>query len=213
VQSNARFKNPTTVHKLSVLLVEDHALVALALRRSLEDADDIRVVGISSNAEAGIRAARRLKPNVVVMELALPGKTGAEAAQEILETVDTAVLILSMRSEPSYVRAALDSGASGYLLKSAVGIELADAVRQVAGGRPILDPRLAQSALGRTTRPLSEREVEVLKLIVQGKSRWQIASALGICASTVRAHRANMMEATGLHKTTQLALYAAARGL
>src|ERR1700734_4536990 len=89
---------------LSVLLVEDHALVGLALRRTLEDADDIRVVGKSADAESAIRAARKLKPDVVVMDFALPGKTGAEATQEILKTVDTAVLILSMHSEPSYVR-------------------------------------------------------------------------------------------------------------
>src|ERR1700691_6000113 len=97
-------------------------------RRVLEDADDIRVVGKSADAESAIRAARKLKPDVVVMDFALPGRTGAEATQEILRTVDTAVLILSMHSEPSYVRAALDSGARGYLLKSAADLDLAEAI-------------------------------------------------------------------------------------
>lgn len=207
-------KNSSAQRVVSVLLVEDHALVGLALRRTLEDASDIRVVGKSSDAESAIRAARKLKPDVVVMDFALPGKTGAEATQEILKTVDTMVLILSMHSEPSYVRAALDSGARGYLLKSAVDLDLADAIRQVAAGRPVLDRRLTQDGmLGEMLRPLSPRELEILKLIVQGKSHRQIASELKIQINTVRAHRANMMQAMGVHKTVQLALYAVARGL
>lgn len=207
-------KNSLGQRVLSVLLVEDHALVGLALRRTLEDASDIQVVGKSADAESAIRAARRLKPDVVVMDFALPGKTGAEATQEILKTVKTAVLILSMHSEPSYVRAALDSGARGYLLKSAMDLDLAEAVRQVAAGRPVIDRQLAQSGvLGEMARPLSPRELEILRMIVQGKSHRQIASELKIQVNTVRAHRANMMQAMGVHKAVQLALYAVARGL
>jgi DNA-binding NarL/FixJ family response regulator len=199
---------------LSVLIVEDHALVGLALRRTLEDADDIRVVGKSADAESAVRAARKLKPDVVVMDFALPGKTGAEATQEILKTVDTVVLMLSMHAEPSYVRAALDSGARGYLLKSAAYLDLAEAIRQVAGGRPVFDRRLMQSGvLGEMARPLSPRELEILRMIVQGKSHREIASELKIQVNTVRAHRANMMQAMGVHKAVQLALYAVARGL
>jgi DNA-binding NarL/FixJ family response regulator len=199
---------------LSVLIVEDHALVGLALRRTLEDADDIRVVGKSADAESAVRAARKLKPDVVVMDFALPGKTGAEATQEILKTVDTVVLMLSMHAEPSYVRAALDSGARGYLLKSAAYLDLAEAIRQVAGGRPVFDRRLMQTGvLGEMARPLSPRELEILRMIVQGKSHREIASELKIQVNTVRAHRANMMQAMGVHKAVQLALYAVARGL
>src|SRR5580698_2106964 len=163
-------KSSVARRALSVLIVEDHALVGQALRRTLEDADDIRVVGKSADAESAIRAARKLKPDVVVMDFALPGKTGAEATQEILKTVDTAVLILSMHSEASYVRAALDSGARGYLLKSA-DLDLAEAIRQVAAGRPVFDRRLVESGvLGEMARPLSSRELEILRMIVQGKS-------------------------------------------
>jgi two-component system response regulator NreC len=199
---------------LSVLIVEDHALVGLALRRTLEDADDIRVVGECMDAESAIQAARRLKPDVVVMDFALPGKSGAEAAEEILRSVETAVLILSMHSEPSYVRAALDSGARGYLLKSAAELDLAQAIRQVAAGRPVFDRRLAESSvLGEMARPLSPRELEILKMIVQGRSHREIAAQLKIQVNTVRAHRANMMQAMGVHKAVQLALYAVARGL
>lgn len=205
---------PSERRILSVLLVEDHALVGLALRRMLEDSGDIHVVGKSADAESAIRTARRLKPDVVVMDFAMPGKSGAEATQEILKTVATEVLILSMHSEPSYVRAAIDSGARGYLLKSAADFDLADAVRQVAAGRFVLDKRLAKSSvLGEMTRPLSPRELEILRLIVQGKSHQQIAASLGIRVNTVRAHRANMMQAMGVHKAVQLALYAVARGL
>ena len=207
-------KNSSDRRAISVLLVEDHALVGLALRRSLEDSSDVQVAGTSADAESAIRAARRLKPDVVLMDFALPGKTGAEATYEILKTVKTAVLILSMHSEPSYVRAALDSGARGYLLKSAADLDLADAVRQVAAGRFVLDRRLAQSSVTEEmTRPLSERELEILRMIVQGKSHRRIAAALKIRVNTVRAHRANMMQAIGAHKTTELALYALARGL
>jgi DNA-binding NarL/FixJ family response regulator len=207
-------KNSAERRTLSVLIVEDHALVGQALRRMLEDADDIRVVGKSADAESAIRAARKLKPDVVVMDFALPGRSGAEATQEILKAVDTAVLILSMHSEPSYVRAALDSGASGYLLKSAGDLDLAEAIRQVAAGRSVLDRGLARSSvLGEMTRPLSERELEILRLIVQGKSHKDIAAELGIRVNTVRAHRGNMMQAMGVHKSVQLALYAVARGL
>jgi len=206
--------NSTERRVVSVLLVEDHALVGIALRRTLEDSDDIRVVGKSADAESAIRAARRLKPDVVVMDFALPGKTGAEATQEILKTVKTAVLILSMHSEPSYVRAALDSGASGYLLKSATDLDLAEAVREVASGGFVMDKGLAASSVfGEMTRPLSERELEILRMIVQGRSHEEIAAELGIRVNTVRAHRANMMQAMGVHKSVQLALYAVARGL
>ncbi len=199
---------------LSVLIVEDHALVGQALRRTLEDADDIHVAGKSADAEGAIRAARKLKPDVVVMDFAMPGKTGAEATQEILKSVDTAVLILSMHAEPSYVRAALDSGARGYLLKSAADLDLADAIRQVAAGRPVFDRQLMQSGvLGEMSRPLSPRELEILRMIVQGKSHREIAAELKIEVNTVRAHRANMMQAMGVHKAVQLALYAVARGL
>jgi DNA-binding NarL/FixJ family response regulator len=207
-------KSSTERRALSVLIVEDHALVGLALRRTLEDAEDIRVVGKSADAESAIRAARKLKPDVVVMDFALPGKTGAEATQEILKAVDTAVLILSMHSEPSYVRAALDSGARGYLLKTAGDLDLAEAIRQVAAGRPVFDRRLVESGvLGEMARPLSPRELEILRMIVEGKSHRAIADELKIEVNTVRAHRANMMQAMGVHKAVQLALYAVARGL
>ncbi len=201
---------------ITVLLVDDHRLVLRAFKRMLEDEPDLRVVGEARSGKEAVKAAKELRPDVVVMDFAVPGFTGAAATQRILEKVrGTAVLMLSMHSEPIYVRAALDAGASGYLLKSAVEMELAGAVRKVAAGHHVLDSRLAPPTprSGEGTRPLSTRELEVLQLIAQGKSNKQIAAALCISAGTVNVHRANIMQELAVHNTATLTLYAIARGL
>jgi DNA-binding NarL/FixJ family response regulator len=204
-------------HRITtVLLVDDHSLVRRAFRRMLEDAPDIRVVGEANDGPSAILAAQRLRPDVVVMDFALPGMMGGEATQNVIDAVPTTtVLIVSMHSEPSYVRAALDAGASGYLLKSAVELDLAEAVRMIAAGRQVLDARIARppSIGDPATRPLTPREVEVLRLIVQGKSHQEIAQELGISANTVRVHRANMMQALAIHSCVKLTLYAVGLGL
>jgi DNA-binding NarL/FixJ family response regulator len=203
-------------HRITtVLLVDDHNLVRRAFRRMLEDASDILVVGEANDGPSAIAAAQRLRPDVVVMDFALPGMMGGAATQNIIDAVPTAaVLIVSMHSEPSYVRAALDAGASGYLLKSAVELDLAEAVRMVTAGKQVLDARIARPRISDLpTRPLTPREVEVLRLIVQGKSHQEIAQELGICASTVRVHRANMMQALAIHSCVKLTLYAVGLGL
>jgi DNA-binding NarL/FixJ family response regulator len=200
----------------TILVVDDHSLVRRAFRRTLEDAPDLRVIGEASYSDEAIKATRRLRPDVVLMDFALPGLMGGAATERILEAVpETAVLIVSMHSEPTYVRAALDAGARGYLLKSAVNLDLAEAVRQVASGRRVLDSQivLPTPATGDATRPLTARELEVLRLIVQGKSHQEIAATLGICANTVRVHRANMMQALAIHSRVKLTLYAIGRGL
>src|SRR6202161_4036245 len=128
---------------ITVLLVDDHRLVRRALKRTLEDAADLRGLGEASDGAEAVKAARRLRPDVVVMDFALPGMMGGAATQRILEILpETAVLILSMHAERSYVRAALDAGARGYLLKSATDMELGEAVRQGARGRQVLDSRV-----------------------------------------------------------------------
>jgi DNA-binding NarL/FixJ family response regulator len=182
----------------------------------LEDAPDIRVVGEANDGPSAILAAQRLRPDVVVMDFALPGMMGGEATQNVIDAVPTTtVLIVSMHSEPSYVRAALDAGASGYLLKSAVELDLAEAVRMIAAGKQVLDARIARppSIDDPATRPLTPRELEVLRLIVQGKSHQEIAQELGISANTVRVHRANMMQALAIHSCVKLTLYAVGLGL
>jgi len=199
----------------SILLVDDHSLVRRALKRTLQDTRDLRVVGEASDGPEAVKAAKRLRPDVVVMDFALPGMMGGAATQRILEILpETAVLILSMHAERSYVRAALDAGARGYLLKSATDMELGEAVRQVAAGRHVLDSRivLPEPPLGDTTRALTAREMEVLRLIAHGKSNKEIAVELGIRANTVGVHRNNIMGALAIRNCAKLTLYAIGRG-
>jgi DNA-binding NarL/FixJ family response regulator len=200
---------------ITVLLVDDHALVRRAFRRMLEDAPNLRVVGEASDGQEAIKAAKRLRPTVVVMDFALPTMMGGAAAERILKVLPrTAILVLSMHSERSYVRAALDAGARGYLLKSATELELAEAVRKVAAGQHVLDSRIVfpEPPLGDFRRPLSPRELEVLRLIAHGKSNKEIAATLGIQANTVGVHRNNIMDALAIRNCARLTLYAIGRG-
>jgi DNA-binding NarL/FixJ family response regulator len=141
---------------------------------------------------------------------------GASAARKILASVpETAVLILSMHSEATCVRSCLDAGARGYLLKNAMDLELVEAVKRVASGDTVLDPRLdlTGAAPGDASRALSGRELEVLQLIVNGKSNKDIAAILNISANTVAVHRANIMQALDIHNTAELVVYAIRNGL
>jgi len=200
---------------ISVLLVDDHGLVRRGFRRMLEDEPDIRVVGEASDGNDAVEAAARLQPAVVVMDFALPSMNGAVATRHILKARPvTAVLILSMHAEPSYVRTCLDAGARGYLLKNALDLELVAAVRQVAAGERVLDKRLGSLAEpDDEAASLTTRELEVLQLIVQGRSNKEIAQVLGLSANTVSVHRANIMQTLGIHNTAELVVYAIRKGL
>jgi DNA-binding NarL/FixJ family response regulator len=200
---------------ISVLLVDDHSLVRRGFRRMLEDEDDIRVVGEASDGHDAVQAAAELRPTVVVMDFALPSMNGAVATRLILKSSpETAVLILSMHSEPAYVRTCREAGARGYLLKNAMDLELVEAVRQVAAGIQVLDPRLGRlSGPSVPAAALSTRELEVLQLIVHGKSNKEIAIILGLSANTVSVHRANIMQTFGIHNTAELVVYAIRTGL
>jgi DNA-binding NarL/FixJ family response regulator len=202
--------------KISVLLVDDHNLVRQGFRRILEDEPDMVVVGEASDGEAAVKLAEKLKPRVVVMDCALPKTSGLVAARQILESLpDTAVLMLSMHSEETWVRQALAAGARGYLLKSAMELELPVAVRKVAAGEMVLDPAVAKPSTlkGERSAALTRRELEVLQLLVEGKSNKEIAEALQLSANTVAVHRANIMDALGIHKTAELVVYAIRNGL
>jgi DNA-binding NarL/FixJ family response regulator len=206
---------PRKLDVITVLLVDDHALVRRAVKRMLEDAQDLRVVGEASDGEEAIKAAKRLRPAVVLMDFALPRMMGGAAAERILELLPkTAILVLSMHAEKSYVRAALDAGARGYLLKSATELELAEAVRKVAAGQHVLDSRimLPEPPLGDSRRALTPREVEVLQLLANGKSNKEIAAMLGIQPNTVGVHRNNIMNAVAIRNCARLTLYAIGRG-
>jgi DNA-binding NarL/FixJ family response regulator len=203
-------------NKISVLLVDDHTLVRLGFRRLLEDAPDVRVVGEAKDGEEAIRLAQELRPRVIVMDCALPGMSGLVATRKILEKLpETGVLMLSMHSEDTLVKQAMQAGARGYILKSAVDLELVTAVRNVAAGQTVLDPQLVRPEALRGERDygLTARELEILQLIVDGKSNKEIAAQLDLSANTVAVHRANIMDALGIHKTAELVVYAIRNGL
>jgi len=198
---------------LTVLLVDDHALVRRGFCRMLEDEPGIRVVGEAGDGHDAVTLAKDLKPDVVVMDFALPSMNGAVAARRMLETnPQLAVLILSMHAEPGYVRTCMDSGARGYLLKNAMDLELVSAVRRVAAGEQVLDPRLGKPAVGADVS-LTTRVLEVLQLIVHGKSNKDIATVLSLSVNTVAVHRANIMQSLGIHNTAELVVHAIRNGL
>lgn len=201
---------------IKVLLVDDHSLVRHGFRRMLEDEPGIEVVGEACDGYEAIAAAEQSRPDVVVMDFALPSMNGAVATRNILKvSPDTRVLILSMHSEPAYVRTCLEAGARGYLLKNAMDLELVEAVKQVAAGGEFLDARLGLPAPSQPegTPVLTTRELEVLQLIVHGKSNKDIATVLGLSANTVAVHRANIMQTLGIHNTAELVVYAIRNGL
>ena len=203
-------------NKISVLLVDDHSLVRRGFRRMLEDEPDIAVAGEAGDGEEAIRLSEKLRPRVILMDCALPGMSGLDATRRILERLpDTIILMLSMHPEETLVRQALDAGARGYMLKNAIDLELGTAIRKVVAGEIVLDPQLSQPAglKGERDYGLTTRELEILQLIVDGKSNKEIAAQLKLSANTVAVHRANMMDALGIHKTAELVVYAIRNGL
>jgi DNA-binding NarL/FixJ family response regulator len=202
--------------KITVLLADDHALVRRGFRRMLEDDAGIAVVGEAGDGAEAVRLARELQPQVIVMDSAMPRMGGLEATRKILEFLPrAAVLVLSMHSEETLVRQAMDAGARGYVLKNAANLDLVAVVRRVARGEVVLDPQIAKggSLKGSRGDQLTPRELEILQYIVAGKSNKEIAAQLGLSANTVAVHRANIMDALGFHKTAELVVYAIRKGL
>ena len=202
--------------KITVLLVDDHSLVRRGFRRMLEDEADMEVVGEAGNGEDSIKLAKELHPQVVVMDCALPGMNGLDATRKIIENSPRiAVLMLSMHTESTWVRQAIEAGAKGYVLKNAMDLELGAAIRKVAAGETVFDPQVEQKSVlkGERSAALTQRELEVLQMIVDGKSNKEIATALELSANTVAVHRANIMNSLGIHKTAELVVYAIRAGL
>jgi DNA-binding NarL/FixJ family response regulator len=199
---------------LSVLLVDDHALVRRGFQRLLEDDPSIAVVGEAGNGEEAVRMVEALKPDVVVMDAAMPGIGGLAATRAILARDPTAkILMLSMHSEETLVRQALESGARGYILKNALDLDLAAAVARIAAGETVVDPLVRPEPADRPSKRLTPRELEVLQLICNGLSNRETAAALGLSMNTVAVHRANIMNTLGVHKTAELVVYAIQNGL
>ena len=200
---------------ITVLLADDHSLVRRGFRRLLEDDPSIVVVGEASDGSEAVELAGRLRPHVVVMDCAMPKTSGLDATRQILaQAPHVAVLMLSMHSEGTLVRQALAAGARGYILKSAIDLDLVAAVKRVAGGETVVDPALSRSAsLKGDQNHLTTRELQVLQLICDGLSNREIAEALDLSVNTVSVHRANIMTTLGVHKTAELVVYALQHGL
>jgi two-component system, NarL family, response regulator NreC len=205
-----------------LLIVDDHAVVRSGLRRVLEAEDDIEVVGEAGDLRGAVFEARAQKPDVVLMDLVMPGGSGIEATPAVLKEVPEAkVLMLSMQDDPRYVREAFAAGAHGYVLKEAADAEVVDAVREVAaGGRyvhPALGARLVAAEAEERARadadPLSDREREVLRLLALGHTNQEIAKMLYLSVRTVETHRAHIMQKLRLTTRAELVRYAIDAGL
>ncbi|MDX2153790.1 MAG: response regulator transcription factor [Bryobacteraceae bacterium] len=206
-----------TKNDITVLLVDDHALVRRGFRRILEDEAGIHVVGEAANGLEAIDMAQRFRPKVIVMDMSMPELDGVQATIEILKKVpETGILILSMYGEEGYVRNAFEAGARGYILKNAIELDLTVAVREVSEGKQHLGPGVqlpSKSAIDDSYERLTNREKQVLQLIAQGHSNKEIAALLGLSVNTVSVHRANLMEALNIHRTAELVRYAMNKGL
>ena len=207
---------------IRVLIVDDHAILRAGLRRVLEAEPDIEVVGEAPSAERAVFEAIAGRPDVVLMDVMMPGKTGIEGMPAVLQAVpDAKVLVLSMQDDPRYVREAFEAGAAGYVLKEAVDSEVVGAVRAVAGGEryvhPALGARLVAADADERRRaeedPLSDREREVLRLLALGHTNQEIAKVLFISVRTAETHRAHIMQKLHLSSRAELVRYALDEGL
>lgn len=197
---------------IKVLLADDHALVRRGFRRLLEDEPDIEVVGEAGDGREAVELARRLTPDVAVMDYAMPELDGVQATLQIKrQSPAVAVLMLSMHGDENYKRNAREAGAHGYLLKNAADVDLPAAIRDVVSGKSIGFDRVAHK--DEDGSELTPRETEILRLIAQGKSNRDIAALLGLSVNTVSVHRNNLMHKTRVHRTAELVLYAIRKGL
>jgi two-component system, NarL family, response regulator NreC len=207
---------------IRVLVVDDHAVVRSGLRLLLDAEDDIETVGEAGNLQDAVFRTRSLKPDVILMDVVMPGESGIEATPEVLkEHPDAKVLVLSMQDDPAYVREAFAAGASGYVLKEAADEEVVGAVREVAGGgsyvHPALGARLVVADAEERARaeadPLTDREREVLRLLALGHTNQEIAKTLYLSVRTVETHRAHIMQKLRLSNRAELVRYAMEQGL
>jgi two-component system, NarL family, response regulator NreC len=207
---------------IRVLVVDDHAVVRAGLRRVLDAEADIETVGEAPNVDRAVFEALEAQPDVVLMDVVMPGKTGIEGMPALLQAVpEVKILMLSMQDDPQYVREAFEAGASGYVLKEAAGTDVVDAVRAVAAGERYVHPALGARLIAAESEerkraesdPLSEREREVLRLLALGHTNQEIAAQLYISVRTAETHRAHIMQKLGLSSRAELVRYALDHGL
>lgn len=208
-------------HKIRILLADDHGVVRQGFRRILEAQPDLEIVGEASNGREAVEQASKLKPDVVVMDVAMPELNGIEATRRVMEeSPRTRVLALSMHKDSVYVREILRAGAVGYLLKDSIDADLLTAVHAVARGEGYLSPGVANAVLTdyrqHVTDPidlLTSREREVLQMIAEGRTNKEIATTLNLSVYTVDAHRGRIMEKLNLHSVGELVRFAVRKGL
>jgi two-component system, NarL family, response regulator NreC len=207
---------------IKVVLVDDHAVVRSGLHLLLDAQEDIEVVGEAGNAKDAVFRARALKPDVILLDVVMPGESGIEVLPKLLkESPETKVLVLSMQDDPSYVREAFAAGASGYVLKEAVDEEVVSAVREIASGGRYVHPALgarmisaeAEERAAAEADPLSDREREILRLLALGHTNQEIARRLYISVRTAESHRAHIMQKLRLSTRAELVRYALSHGL
>jgi DNA-binding NarL/FixJ family response regulator len=207
---------------IRVLIVDDHAVLRSGLHLLLDAEKDIEVVGEAGNVKDAVFEARATKPDVVLMDVVMPGQSGIEGVPLVLkEAPDAKVLVLSMQDDPHYVHEAFAAGAAGYVLKEAVDAEVVSAIHQVAGGEHYVHPALgarlvaaeAQAKAREEADPLSDREREVMRLLALGHTNQEIAKMLYISVRTAETHRAHIMQKLRLSTRAELVRYAIDKGL
>ena len=209
---------------LRIILVDDHTLVRHGLRRMLEERPEWQVVAEASDGRQAIKLAELHKPDVAVVDVALPLLNGIETTRQLLRKVPKLrVLVLSMHADEVYVTQILKAGAAGYLLKDSADTDLFQAVTAVAQGQSFFSPAIARLMVDEYVRPrpegidryetLSDREREIFQLVAEAKTNKEIAALLGISPSTVETHRAKIIQKLDLHSATEIALYAVRRGV
>lgn len=208
--------------EIRVLIVDDHAILRDGIRSLLERQEDICVVGEAANGREALALTRDLRPDVVLMDVAMPEMNGLEATRQIKDLYpQVRVLILTQHDDREYIEPALQAGAAGYVLKRSGGREVVAAIYQVYKSGAYLEPSVTRQVLNGYTRgepektapPLTEREAEVLRLMVQGRSTKEIAGLLKISPKTVSVHRSNLMSKLGVRSNLELLRYAAQHGL
>jgi len=207
---------------IRTLIVDDHPVVRSGLRRALEAETDIEVIGEAGDAGHAVFEARARKPDVILIDVVMPGRSGIDVIPDLLkEAPEARVLVLSMQDDPQYVREAFEAGATGYILKEAADTDVVTAVREVAGGgryvHPTLGARMVAADAAERKRvaedPLSDREREVLRLLALGHTNQEIATSLYVSVRTAETHRAHIMQKLRLQTRAELVRYALTHGL
>ena len=210
--------------KIRVAIADDHAIVREGIRALLAGAPDVEVVGEAGDGIAAIEMAERCAPDVLLLDIAMPGLGGLEAGAEIHRAnANIRILVLSQYDNPEYVRRFLRLGASGYVLKRAAGSELVAAIRAVHRGGLVIDPDVAREAFGESAGAgdtgldpydtLTDREKQVLKLVAEGRSNKEVATLLGVSVKTAMSHREHVMQKLGLHSRTDLIRFSLRQGV